>query len=173
MAKTNYFVNFGKQAVVVTKEFAKKASVPGTNEYKVLTSLLKDYAGFTVEVKTIRKKEDKKSYSGLSFPVMRDYIRKINAPAENADEEAKKVASKKMKAELDALEKIITLSDKHYGVVKKWFLDKYEYTSELDEMLEEAAKQKADRDAAKAADDNGGFEDDMDASEAEDASEAA
>ena len=71
---TNYTINFEAEEIIITKKFGKAASQIGTPEFKVMQQLRKEFAGFSFAYKTIEKKENKKSYKGLSIDEMTRFI---------------------------------------------------------------------------------------------------
>lgn len=115
-----YVLNLVEGKIVMTKRFEKKAMVYGSDEYTVLTGLRKDFPDFKLEVKEIKKKDNKKSYEGLTI------------------EEMKRFVSTRSKEEKEALERVIKLANdkkkSKYGKIKKWFLDNYKdiYVPEIE-----------------------------------------
>ena len=67
-------VNEKKNTIEISKAFAKEAKVFGTDEYKNLQEVRRDYPQFKVAVKSISKKKD--SFKGLTLDYMKNYIRK-------------------------------------------------------------------------------------------------
>ena len=108
---TNYTINFETETIIITKKFGKAASQIGTPEFKVMQQLRKEFAGFSFAYKTIEKKENKKSYKGLSIEEMTRFF------SNRAEEEAQK-----------KFEKVLAVAGNKqgkYAIVKKWFLDNY------------------------------------------------
>lgn len=65
MTKTQqYEVDFINSKLILTKKFYKAATILNTPEYTTLMQLRRDNPGFTIELRTIRKKEGKKTYHG-------------------------------------------------------------------------------------------------------------
>lgn len=121
---TNYTINFEAEEIIITKKFGKAASQIGTPEFKVMQQLRKEFAGFSFAYKTIEKKENKKSYKGLSIDEMTRFI------------------SNRTDAEQEMFKKVLAVAANiqgKYAIVKKWFLDNYkEAYSEEVAMMEVA-----------------------------------
>lgn len=114
-----YELNVAEGKIVITKVFQKKASVYGSNEYNVLVNLRRDLPDYQIEVKEIKKKENKKSYKGLNIDEMKRFI---NTRGEE---------------EQQAFEKVLLIAEGKqgkYAMVKKWFLDNYKeiYVPEIE-----------------------------------------
>ena len=58
----------------VTKAFAKQAVIYGTEEYKLWREFLKDCPEAKMVVKSIKKKENKKTTKNLTYKNMEDFI---------------------------------------------------------------------------------------------------
>lgn len=118
---TSYTINFEAEEIIITKKFGKAASQIGTPEFKVMQQLRKEFTGFSFVYKTIEKKENKKSYKGLSIDEMKRFV------FTRTDEE------------VDMFEKVLALASNKqgkYAIVKKWFLDNYkeDYAMEIDRI---------------------------------------
>ena len=118
---TNYTINFEAEEIIITKKFGKAASQIGTPEFKVMQQLRKEFTGFSFVYKTIEKKENKKSYKGLSIDEMKRFV------------------STRTDEEIDMFEKVLALASNKqgkYAIVKNWFLDNYkeDYAMEIDRI---------------------------------------
>ena len=115
---TNYTINFETEEIIITKKFGKAASQIGTPEFKVMQQLRKEFAGFSFAYKTIEKKENKKSYKGLSIDEMKRFL-------SNRTEEEQNMFKKVLAVAEDKQGK--------YAIMKKWFLDNYKdaYSEEI------------------------------------------
>ena len=71
---TNYTINAATKEIIITKRFEKAANNIGSNEYKDLVTLMKDFPEFSIKVKEIKKKKGKKTYNGLTLDEMRRFI---------------------------------------------------------------------------------------------------
>ena len=73
MTKNNrYEINHIEGKVILTKQFAKSASILNTPEYMTLLELRRNHPDYTFELREIRKKEGKKSYRNLTYEHMED-----------------------------------------------------------------------------------------------------
>ena len=120
----HYNINYITNTIEVTKKFAKAAGVLNTPEYNELLAIRRDNPTFTIEVREIKKKANKKTYKNLSIPQMREYI----VDWEGKDSEAVK-----------QFEKVVAISKVQsgpYAYVKKWFIENYK--EKLEEFTVEA-----------------------------------
>ena len=116
----NYIkVDTVNRMLVMDRTFAKNASIVGSREYEMLQQAKRDYAdeGYQVVTRKIKTNSNKKTYSGLTYEYMYDYI---------LTHEPKETVAK-VSAEFDEM---ILISQCHskafrYPVIKKWFLEKY------------------------------------------------
>lgn len=112
--KFNY--NFTKKTIVGSNAAIKRANKGLNPEFKELTEMLAQHPDFTVVAKVIDKKEDKKTYSKLTFDRMEDYIRTQFSDKETLN--AKIV-------EFKAIQKVADAKGAKYPLTKKWFLATY------------------------------------------------
>ena len=110
--KTIFTLNFVNKSIVGTKSAITRANKCLEPEYSELCSLLEKPPTFKVEVKKIDKKKDKKTYHGLSFQAMKDFI----ATQEN---------SKLMLAKFEKVVEVAEAKGAKYPLTKKWFLKNY------------------------------------------------
>lgn len=115
--KNALMINFEKNQIVMTSLFAKKCSDTSSEEYARLQSVRQDYPNYDVITRQIKKKKGKKSYKGLTYEYMEDYIM-THEPEET------------MMDVLDEFSEMRIISECHsqafrYPVIKKWFLNKY------------------------------------------------
>ncbi len=108
MKKTNINVDFEKNALVVSKAFYKKACAFGSKENVELRNAMEIYKGFSIEFKV----SDKKTYGGLTFERMADYIKT------QADADARLL-------EFEAVKKIAKAKGAMYPLTKEWFFLTY------------------------------------------------
>lgn len=118
---TGYTINFEAKEIIITKKFGKEASRIGSPEFKLMQQLRKEFEGFSFVYRIIEKKENKKSYKGLSIDEMTRFL--SNRP-ENEQEMFKKVLA------------VAANRKGKYAIVKKWFLDNYKeaYSEEVTAM---------------------------------------
>ena len=84
--KNTLKINHENRTLVMDRTFAKAASFVGSNEYNLLQNARRDYPSYQVTLRSIKKKEDKESYRGLTYKYMEDYIRShANAAANMAE----------------------------------------------------------------------------------------
>ena len=110
---TNYLkIDLIAERIIMDRTFAKTASIVGSANYNLLQEARRDYPGYGVITRSIRKKEDKECYRGLTYKYMEDYIlTHANAAANMAEYHQQRL-----------------LADCHsvrYPNVKKWFLKTY------------------------------------------------
>ena len=70
---TNITISARTHSLVLTKSFATKAAIFGTDEYKMLQEARRDYPGYKVTVG--KTKEAKNIYAGLDYDYMEKYIK--------------------------------------------------------------------------------------------------
>ena len=110
---TNYLkINHQNRTLVMDKTFAKAAAYVGSTEYGLLQEARRDYPNYQVITRTIKKKENKESYRGLTYAYMEKYI----ACHENADIIMKEYREERFKSECHSV---------RYPNVKNWFLKTY------------------------------------------------
>ena len=70
-----YRPDFDTMTIILTKKFAKSASIVGSKDYKNLCRIRKDYPDYKVVVREIAKNEGKKNtHKNLTYPAMKAYI---------------------------------------------------------------------------------------------------
>lgn len=110
--KNTLKINHENRTLVMDRTFAKAASFVGSNEYNLLQDARRDYPSYQVTLRSIKKKEDKESYRGLTYKYMEDYIRShANAAANMAE-----YHQQRLLAECHSI---------RYPNIKKWFLAMY------------------------------------------------
>lgn len=108
-AAKNMYVDFINQTIVITKAFSKKASVFGCEEFKTLRSAQMECPNFRIVVK---EANDKKTYNGLGFDRMEDYIK----TQPNSEQRLK---------EFEDVKRIAEAKGAAYPLTKKWFFETY------------------------------------------------
>ena len=112
-------INFEKKVIEMSKKFAKAAAVFGSDEYKQLQEVRRDYPNFrvvTVSRKTTGKKE---TFKGLTYEYMELYIQKHDDEKKSIMTEYLMLRGKTDEAE-EALAESFT-----YLEMKDWFLKKF------------------------------------------------
>ncbi len=122
-----YEIDFIEEKIIVGKKFLKEASTINTAAYTELAQLRRDFPEFTIVPRQIAKKENKMTYSKLTYDFMREYI--------ETKEDAKTVL-----VEFERIKKLAKFQNASYVFVKKWFLGLYgdEFKREEDEEQESA-----------------------------------
>ena len=104
------------RTIEVSKSFDKAASRFGSEEYKALQQVRKDYPDFTIVVKTVRTKAD--HFKGLTYDFMEKYI----TSHDDADKRLAEFNDLRGKSEEALLFGAEALS---YGEIKAWFFKNY------------------------------------------------
>lgn len=110
---TKYMINVTERTIVVTKAFAKEASILNSEAYNTLKTLHNDYPDFKFEQRVIKRNANKRTYRNLNYDKMESYIRFI----ENGNEAALE--------EFENVKRMASFKSSPYSYTKKWFLDKY------------------------------------------------
>ena len=135
----NLTVKAATRSIEVSKKFNTLASRYGTDEYKALQEVRRDYPGFkVVEVST--SKAPKTSYKGLTYDYMEKYILSHDDEKNSAMNEYMNLRAMTDEAEEACAEAC------SYQEIKTWFLDKYPAIATFHETrakLVENAKEKA------------------------------
>ncbi len=109
----NYFnYDFENKAIIGSNAAIKRANKGNSKEYRELAKMLEKHPDFNVVPKEIDKKENKKTYNGLNFARMKEYI--LTQP----DSENKLKVFEKVK-------EIAEAKGAKYPLTKKWFLETY------------------------------------------------
>lgn len=127
---SRYEINHFQAKIILTKQFAKAASILNTPEYMTLLELRRNHPDYTFELREIRKKEGKKSYRNLTYERMEDYIITRDGKGSDAHKEFEQV------------KKLSQIQAGSYGYVKKWFLNKYEAEFKKEEEDKQDSSQK-------------------------------
>lgn len=69
-----YKVDYAKETIVITKDFAKRASIVGSPEFDCLAELLRAYPRYKVAARTARKCPSRPSVNGLTNAFMEKHI---------------------------------------------------------------------------------------------------
>lgn len=111
--RQGFEVKFPEKQIVLTKDFARKVSDITSAEHATFMQLRAAYPSFSVMKYTINQKMGREHYSKLSYENMAILIGEWEKgnPAALAELEQKKREAKCL--------------DGSYGIVKKWFLEKY------------------------------------------------
>lgn len=104
----NIATNVEKHTLTVSKSFYKKASAYGSAEYYELHQAMLENPDYSIVFRSI----EKKTYSGLTFAVMENYIKSQSN-------------SEKQLRVFEAVKKIAEMKGSKYPLTKKWFLNTY------------------------------------------------
>ena len=122
----NYTINHVSKEIIITKSFAKAANVIGSIEYKEMLTLLQDFNGYSVSYKTIKTKENKVAYKGLSLRMMNLFFESRIRIAESKEDNTVEIAA--VTKDLDNFVKVNLIAEGQqgkYAIIKKWFLDNF------------------------------------------------
>ena len=138
----NLTVVAASRSIEVSKKFNARASQYGTDEYKMLQEVRRDYPGYKV-VEVATRKAPKSSYKGLTYEYMENYIISHDDDKNSIMNEYMDLRAMTVEAEeacADALS---------YQEVKTWFLDKYPAIANFHEtrakLVENAQKKAMER----------------------------
>lgn len=135
----NLTVCASSRSIEVSKSFNTRASQYGTDEYKALQEVRRDYPGFKVVVVAPRKSinSNKPSFKGLTYDYMEKYISKHDDEKNSTMNEYKTLRGMTEEAEEACAE---TCS---YQEIKTWFLNKYPAIANFHEKREAILNKKA------------------------------
>lgn len=105
-------IDHANRQIVMDRTFARLSQIVGSEEYNRLQTARRDYEGFNVVTRTIRRNDKKECYRGLTYDYMERYILLHDKAAER-------------KKEFDELRLIAECHSKRYPVIKQWFLQQY------------------------------------------------
>ena len=112
-------INMKKNAIEMTKKFAKAAAKFGTPEYKQLQEARRDYPTFSVKTVSQKPATKKNTFKGLTYEYMEMYIEKHDDADKSIMAEYLMLRGKTDEAE-EALAESFT-----YLEMKDWFLKKF------------------------------------------------
>ena len=108
--KNTYKINYTKGTVTLTKDFADRAGIVNSEEYKILRQLKKDFPSFTILQKTVNASKTRESHKDLTFDRMAKFIRKFDTES---------------LAKFQEVKEYYQTTDSYYVSVKSWFLNEY------------------------------------------------
>ena len=114
-------IDYAHSSVSISSAFAKKALIPGTDEYAQLMRVRKDFPDFRLVTRQFKTNTKQEHYRGLTYDFMREYIG---------------THEKDAKVVLAELEEMIGISKAHslhkrYPTIKAWFLERYPAIAEF------------------------------------------
>ena len=113
---TNITISTRTHSLVLTKSFAAKAAIFGTDEYKMLQEARRDYPDYKVTVGKTKNKEQKNAFAGLDYAYMEKYI------AAHDDEEKTIMAEYQMLRGESEEAKAINARSASFLEIRSWFL---------------------------------------------------
>ena len=141
--KNTLFVDHKARLIVMDRTFYKNSLNTKSDEYEHLQKVRKHYPKYSVVRREIKKNENKKSYKGLTYEYMEDYIM-THGSAEMVKTNLKEFYEKRLIAECHG-------KAFRYPAIKRWFLEKYpeivehgmEKTAQIIEIYDEPEEQDA------------------------------
>ena len=127
-------INYTAHTIMMTKKFAAAASKYGTQEYKDLQEVRRDYPNFKVVTITRKVTTQKDSYKGLTYTYMETYI-KAHDDDKNSIMSEYEMLRGISKAAQEALAEPCS-----YNEMKNWFLKKFTEIADFHKMREELLK---------------------------------
>ena len=112
--------NHAAKEIIITKAFEKAANKIGSTEYNELVKIRRDFPDYTIRRKEIAKKDNKKSFKGLTVEEMRRFLSTIG------------------EADVKLFEKVCEIAEGKqgkYAVIKKWFLNNYKEAYEKADIV--------------------------------------
>ena len=139
--KNTLTIRHETREIVMDRTFAKFSKNTRSEEYAHLQQVRRDYPTYTVITRTINRNSNKKTYNGLTYEWMEDYIL-----THGTAEESERILN-----EFNEMRLIAECHSKafRYPVIKKWFLDKFpairEYHEKREKLLNAVAEREAKR----------------------------
>ena len=128
-------VNHANRTIVMDRTFAKFAADTSSVEYARLQQVRRDYPNYQVVQRHIRQNAAKKTYKGLTYDFMEDYILS-HGPQETRMANLKELNEMRLIAECHG-------RAFRYPVIKSWFLEKFpeivNFGNTITEIAEEAS----------------------------------
>ena len=115
--KNTLHIDHKDRLIVMDRTFAMTALHTRSAEYEHLQKVRKHYPKYSVVQRHIRKNENKKTYKGLTYEYMEDYIM-THGSAESVKANLKEFYEKRLIAECHG-------KAFRYPAIKRWFLEKY------------------------------------------------
>ena len=122
-------IDHENRQIIMDRTFAKSSENTRSEEYTHLQEVRRDYPTYQVVRRTIKKSANKKTYKGLTYDYMRNYINICKRPAQDRME---------ILAEFEELLLISQCQSKslRYPVIKHWFFEKFPEIENFGVMLE-------------------------------------
>ena len=123
-------INNKKNTIEMTKKFAKAAEKFGTEEYKALQEVRRDYPHFKIVTVTRKVSGQKETYKGLTYSYMEKYIKAHDDENKSIMAEYEMLRGLSQEAQ-EALAEPCT-----YNEMKDWFLKKFPAIAEFHKKRE-------------------------------------
>ena len=146
---TSIQINHKNNTIEMTKKFYTESCKFGTEEYKMLQEVRRDYLGYTPVVAKNKKSSNDTLdiFKGLNFEYMELYIMKHD------DEEKNIMAEFKMMRAEDDASKAVGAKSESFLTIREWFLDKYpevrKFYEKRGKIVEDLRKKKEEAKKAK------------------------
>ena len=111
----NYEFDYSKKQIVVSKSFLKEAGIIGSRAYNELAQVRRDYPGYSVVQREVKKKHGKNPYDRLTYKAMQEFIE-----AQEPEEIAPFVLT-----EFQRIQELSHSYNAKYVFVRNWFLQRY------------------------------------------------
>ena len=121
----------------VTKAFAKRATIFGTDEFQKWREYKAIYTNAKMVTKSIKKNPNQKTRRNMTYDNMKEYINTL------AEEEVKKVVL----AEFDTIKKRSKIQKSPYQYVLSWFEAKFEGFNDLDQFMDQKEAERKAKEA--------------------------
>ena len=118
-------INFVSQTIEMTKIEAKAAGKFGSEVYKELTSIKKEFPTYAVQVVARATAKKSNDFKGLTYSYMETYIKKHDDENETIMAEYKMLRGQTAEAEE------VLATSFSYQEMKKWFLGKFKEIEEF------------------------------------------
>lgn len=118
-----YIINHEDQTITITKDYAKRSSVPGSKEFRELSKRHAAFPEYTIQRRTATITADKEKHNGLTVDRMADYIKAL------VKDEAEQ---KKALDEFENAKSFYKDTKGYYGKMKAWLLKYYKNYTEID-----------------------------------------
>ena len=125
-------INTNNKTIEMSKKFAAAAKKFGTEEYKQLQEVRRDYPNFKVVTITRKPSSKKENYKGLTYEYMEKYI------AAHDDEKKSIMAEYEMMRATSEEAKAALAEPVSYYEMKVWFLKKFPEIAEFHKKREAA-----------------------------------
>lgn len=102
-------INFAFRTINITKKFMNEASKPFTEEYRMLTNLMKDHPDYRVEI-------IKSRHSNVWMPTYEEMMMRMD---EHVDRD-------ELMNEFEYIRKMASVTGKGYMFVRNWFISRLE-----------------------------------------------